>query len=277
MGLLSSSPHPGERLRSLRTSVGLTIREVERRSLEIAEARGNSDYVVSHSWLQSIERGGKSTPSIYKFYSLGVIYNRGGWEIHSFFGVRYADASKDQARFNWPATHVVGVSEGSEEGKIPFPVSSRSEFLPENTDLLSRLVQVWGDVPVALLRQLDLRKSMYGYIGQKDFTLFPVILPGSFVQIDPAQTKVKPGISRREMDRPIYFVELRETYACGWCELKDGQLSVVPHINSPQPIRRFAHPQEAEIIGRVTGVAMRIVNGGLSPMSGLPGTASGMP
>jgi hypothetical protein len=104
-----------------------------------------------------------------------------------------------------------------------------------------------------------------------------VILPGSFVQIDPAQTKVKPGISRREMDRPIYFVELREAYACGWCELKDGQLSVVPHINSPQAIRRFAHPQEAEIIGRVTGVAMRIVNGGFSPMTGLPGTASGAP
>lgn len=277
MGLLSTSSHPGERLRSLRASVGLTIREVERRSLEIAEARGNSDYVVSHSWLQSIERGGKSTPSIYKFYSLGVIYNRGCGEIHSYFGVQYENVSKDQARFNWPATHLVGASEDTEEGKIPFPVSARSEFLPENTSLLSRLVQVWGDVPVALLRQLDLRKSMYGYIGLKDFTLYPVILPGSFVQIDPAQTKVKPGISRREMDRPIYFVELRETYACGWCELKDGQLSVVPHISSPQAIRRFAHPQEAEIIGRVTGVAMRIVNGGLLPMTGPQDPAKGIP
>jgi transcriptional regulator with XRE-family HTH domain len=276
MGLLSSSPHPGERLRSLRKSVGLTIREVERRSLEIAESKGNPDYLISHSWLQTIERDGNA-PSMFKMYSLSAIYDRGCAEIHSFFGVQFADLSKDRALFGWPATHVVGASEDTEEEKISFPVGARSEFLPESTSLLSRLVQVWGDVPVALLRQLDLRKSMYGYIGQKDFTLYPVVLPGSFVQIDPAQTKIKPGISRREMDRPIYFVELRESYACGWCELRDGQLSIVPHINSPQAIRRFAHPQEAEIIGRVTGVAMRIVNGGFSAMTGLPGTASGTP
>jgi hypothetical protein len=64
--------------------------------------------------------------------------------------------------------------------------------------------------------------------------------------------------------------ELRDGYACGWCELKDGQLILVPHITSPQPIRRFSHLDEAEIIGRVTGVAMRIVGGGLSALSELP-------
>ena len=64
--------------------------------------------------------------------------------------------------------------------------------------------------------------------------------------------------------------ELRDGYACGWCELRDGYLSLVPHITSPQPIRRFSHLDEAEIIGRVTGVAMRIVGGGLSALSELP-------
>jgi transcriptional regulator with XRE-family HTH domain len=276
MGLLSPSPRPGEKLRSLRASVGLTIREVERRSQKLAETKGNPDYLVSHSWLRSIEQG-EFTPSIYKFYSLSVIYHRGCEELQSYFGVRFSDLGKDQGMFDWPATHVVGASVDTEEGRIPFPVRLRPDFHPENTDLLTRLVQVWGDVPVALIRQLDLRKSMYGYIGLKDYTLLPVILPGSFVQIDPTQTKVKTGASRRELDRPIYFIELRDSYACGWCELKDGQLSVVPHINSPQGIRRFSYPQEAEIIGRVTGVAMRIVNGGLSPLSGLPEAARSTP
>ena len=92
-----------------------------------------------------------------------------------------------------------------------------------------------------------------------------------------------PGVSGVEKLKEIEglaspdFAELRDSYACGWCELKDGQLSVVPHINSPQGIRRFTYPQEAEIIGRVTGVAMRIVNGGLSPLPGLPEAARSTP
>jgi len=111
----------------------------------------------------------------------------------------------------------------------------------------------------------------------RDYSLFPVILPGSFLQIDPTETKIKTGVWRQELERPIYFIELRDGYACGWCELKDGQLILVPHITSPQPIRRFSHLDEAEIIGRVTGVAMRIVGGGLSPMSELPPKGWGTP
>jgi transcriptional regulator with XRE-family HTH domain len=276
MGLRSPSTRSGERLRDLRVSVGLGIREVERRSQKLAETKGNPDYLVSHSWLRSIEQG-EFTPGIFKLYSLSVIYHRGYEDLLSSFGIQIADVGKDQGMFDWPATHVIGTSVDAEEGKIPFPVRLRQDFEAERTNLLTRLVQVWGDIPVALIRQLDLRKSMYGYIGSKDFTLHPVILPGAFVQIDPTQTKVKFGISRRELDRPIYFIELRDSYACGWCELKGGQLSVVPHVNSPQEIRRFSYPHEAEIIGRVTGVAMRIANGGLSPFSDLPETTRTTP
>jgi hypothetical protein len=259
----------GKRLRDFRVRVGLGIREVERRSQRLAEIRANSDYLVSHSWIRSVELG-EFTPGIFKLYSLSVLYHRGYEELLAAYGIHVTDVAKDQAMFGWPATHVVGTSSDTDVSDMPVPVRVRQEFESEKTNLLTRLVQVWGDIPVALIRQLDVRKSLYGYIGLKDFTLHPVILPGSFVQIDPKQTKVKTSASRRELDRPIYFIELRDAYACGWCELKDGQLSVVPHVNSPQEIRRFSYPHEAEIIGRVTGVAMRISNGGLSPFSELP-------
>src|SRR6267378_1116592 len=62
-----------------------------------------------------------------------------------------------------------------------------------------------------------------------------------------------------EFDRPIYFVELRNGYVCSWCQLDRGQLIVIPHPHSHQDVRRFDHPTQAEIVGRVTGVAMRIV------------------
>ena len=263
MGEQSANTSAGERLKALRISVGLGIREVERRSQQLADSKANQDYLISHSWLRSIERG--AVPSIFKLYSLSVIYHRDYEELLSWLGVRIVEIGKDQGMFDWPATHIVGASLDGEQGRIPFPLRLREEFETEQTNLLTRLVQVWGDIPVSLIRQLDLRKSLYGYIGLKDLTLHPVILPGSFVQIDPSQTKIKPGISRRELDRPIYFIELREGYACGWCELNGSQLSVVPHVNSPQQIRTFAYPADAEIIGRVTGVAMRIASQGHTP------------
>jgi hypothetical protein len=249
---------------------------VERRSQKLAQVKGNPDYLISHSWLRSIENG-KYIPGIHKFYSLSVVYHRRCEELLGLFGVNLADAAKDQAMFGWPATHLVGNSAELDEGTIPFPLRVRQELHAEGTQLLTRLVQVWGDVPVALVRQLDLRKSLYGYLGLQDYSLFPVVLPGSFLQIDPTETKIKVGVWRQELERPIYFIELRDSYACGWCELKDGQLSLVPHITSRQAIRRFSHPHEAEIIGRVTGVAMRIAGAGLSPLSELPRDGHSLP
>jgi hypothetical protein len=55
---------------------------------------------------------------------------------------------------------------------------------------------------------------------------------------------------------------LHESYAFGWCELKRGVLTLIPHPKSSREIRRFEHPREAEIIGRVTAVAMRIAKSG---------------
>jgi len=103
---------------------------------------------------------------------------------------------------------------------------------------------------------------MYGYIGLKDFTMYPLIRPGSFVQIDGNQRKIKHETWRTEFERPIYFVELRDEYVCSWCEIKEGHLIAIPHPHSSVEIRRFPYPREAEIVGRITGVAMRLCGSG---------------
>src|SRR5260370_32999031 len=88
--------------------------------------------------------------------------------------------------------------------------------------------------------------------------MYPLPRPGSFVQIDPDVKSPQAGIFRTEFDRPIYFLDLRNEYACSWCELYEGKLLLVPHPLSPAKHRLFPFPQEAEIIGQVTGVAMKI-------------------
>jgi hypothetical protein len=145
---------------------------------------------------------------------------------------------------------------------VTFPVRFDRGFDLEKTNLVSRMVEIWGEVPVALIQQLDVRHSLYGYIGAEDFTLHPMLRPGSFVQIDQTNRKIQASKWRSEYDRPIYFVELRDGYACSWCELQGNQLLLVPHPLSPCKIRAVNYGTDAEIVGQVTGVAMRIVDPG---------------
>jgi len=45
------------------------------------------------------------------------------------------------------------------------------------------MVELWGEVPIALIQHLDIRHSQYGYVGLEDYTLYPLLRPGSFVQM----------------------------------------------------------------------------------------------
>ena len=121
-----------------------------------------------------------------------------------------------------PNTHLTQLEVYDTEKTVSFPVRFDRSFDVDNTNLLSRMVEVWGEVPIALIQHLDIRHSLYGYIGLQDNTLSPLLRPGSFVQIDPHVRKVQPLRWRTEFDRPIYFVELRDGYACSWCEMQDG-------------------------------------------------------
>ena len=72
------------------------------------------------------------------------------------------------------------------------------------------------------------------------------------------ESYIQKGVWRTQFDRPIYFVELRDGYACSWCELEGRQLRLIPHPCSPCVTRCLPFPDEAEIAGRVTGIAMQL-------------------
>src|SRR5206468_46088 len=95
--------------------------------------------------------------------------------------------------------------------------------------------------------------------GLNDRTLDPLIRPGSFVEIDSQQNKIKSG-KWDEFRRPIYFVELSDIYVCSWCEISGDRLVLLPYPRSGEQIRQVRYPGEAEIIGRVIAVTMSIVN-----------------
>jgi len=249
----------GEQLKEIRSRLGITTREVTELSQRISESEGNEEFNISNAWLTEIENS-NSIPSIFKLYSLSIIYHLKFSDLLRLFGVDVQKIGRQQSEVRLQRTHPTPVEVFDQDRTVSFPVRFDRGFDVSKTNLLSRMVEVWGEVPIALIQHLDIRHSMYGYIGLQDLTLYPLLRPGSFVQVDQNIRKVQPLKWRTEYDRPIYFVELRDGYACSWCELQGGQLLLIPHPLSPCGIRQYKHGTEAEIVGRVTAVAMRIVD-----------------
>ena len=250
---------PGEQLKDLRSHLGITTRDVTEKSQRIAEAEGNYEFYISNAWLTQIENT-EATPSIYKLYSISTIYHIKFTDLLLLFGVDLQKIGKHQIALPLERTHLTNIEAPDGDRSVSFPVRFDSGFNLESTNLLSRMIETWGEVPISLIQHLDVRHAHYGFIGIHDYTLWPMLRPGTFVQIDPRLRRVQSFKWRTEFERPVYFVELRDGYACSWCELQGNQLFLVPHPLSYCGVRQFLFGSDAEIVGQVTGIAMRIAD-----------------
>lgn len=113
-------------------------------------------------------------------------------------------------------------------------------------------------MPLALLETLKVKEHRYACIGMEDYMMYPLLPPGSLVQIDESRRDIQSGGWPTEYERPIYFFELREGYACCWCHLNGDRLLLQPHSTSPCPPQMYRYPDEIEVVGQVVAVAMRL-------------------
>lgn len=248
-------PTGGQKLRALREALGFTMRDVESGSQQIARRMANEEFAVPPSRLSDIETKGV-VPSIFRLYSLAAIYRRDYRQLLSWYGVELNDIHMDVGVCQPASSHLATTRENISE--VPMPVRLDPAFVPEKTTNFGRMIEKWGVVPLSYLSNLVEDDYTYGYIGTEDFTMFPILTPGSFVQVDEKKNKATEGMWRSEFERPIYFVETREGFVCSWCHVQRDTIVLQPHPLSPVPVRVLRHPQEAEIIGQVVGVAMRL-------------------
>lgn len=251
---------PGERLKHVRAQLGITTREVAVFSKLIAEAEDNNEFLVSGPWLTQIENEKTSLPSIYKLFTLATIYGLSYANLLALYGVDITKIQTLHARLPFPKTHMTQTDEAPElkPTSLELPVRFDAGLNLGHTNLLSRMIEMWGKVPLEFIQHLDLRHRLYGFVGFGDYTLYPLLRPGSLVEIDPELKNLETPAARSEFDRPIYFVDLRNEYACSWCEIVGDRLLLLAHPLSSVKTRSFEFPKGAEIIGQVTGVAMRI-------------------
>ena len=247
---------PGQKLKKIRELLNLRYREVEEASVRIAEARGNGEFIVALSRLADIENKG-TLPTVFRLYSLSAIYRLDFAEVLSWYGVSLETLPGDAAMVELPRTHLIRFqSEDNGVAQIPLALDPGIDL--SRTVFLSRLIQRWGKLPLMLLNNLDLRSLRYGFIGTEDWSMHPLIPPGSLVVIDETRRRIANSGWNSEFERPVYFLEHREGYRCGWCLLKDGRLTVQPHPASLCDAESFDYPAEIEVVGQVTDVAMTL-------------------
>jgi transcriptional regulator with XRE-family HTH domain len=245
----------GQRLREFREKLGLSIRDVETASAQLAEKYGTPDYAISLSRLSDIETK-EITPNIYKIYSLAAIYRRSFREILGLYGIEPSNAARDAEVIKIARTHPVSTFDSIDSVMMPTQVDPA--FDHRTTTVIGRMIVNWGVVPLARLEQFKTRNYTYGYIGTDDLTMSPLLLPGSFVQIDETKRKIEEGPWRSEYERPIYFLETREGFLCSWCEWDPPSLVTRPHPMSPARGKSYRLGSEIEVLGQVVGIAMRL-------------------
>jgi hypothetical protein len=246
----------GQKLKRIREELRLKYRDVEEWSTRIANTRGNDEFIVTLSRLSDIENRG-TIPSMYRLYSLCAIYRLDIVEVLTWYGISLAALPSDAAMFDLPVTHRIGFQVGG-DGEVQVPIALDPGVDTSKTLFLSRLVQKWGKLPLMLLNHLDLRTYRYGFIGTADWSMFPIVPPGSLVVIDETRRRILDSGWSSEYERPIYFLETREGYACSWCTLRDGRLTLQPHPASSYEPQIFDYPEEIEVVGQVTRVAMTL-------------------
>jgi transcriptional regulator with XRE-family HTH domain len=235
----------GSKLRATRLAWKLTLREVEERSLRLAQQWGNPAYRISASWLDRVERENRGL-SATKLIVLASVYSLSAEDMLALIPSGAAAAPLEET-FTPNAT-ILANGPLEEQAKFWLPDGLVTDAPPEATILLPPLE---GVLPAHYRR---------GIIGRQDRTLEPMIQAGSIVLID---TQKKAIGGRREwnheFDRPIYFLLTRTGYVCGFCELdKEAEwLTLIPHALSYEPNRRWRYRKEIEVVGTVAAAFVR--------------------
>ncbi|MGB8589919.1 MAG: helix-turn-helix transcriptional regulator [Candidatus Acidiferrales bacterium] len=240
---------PGSSLRQVRERLGLTYRDVEQSSYELASKHGRPEFIIHISRLADIENAGV-TPTLHKLYTLCTLYHLDVFEVCQWYDIPLEEHFRDGFAHGAKNTHLA-----TPPRRLSLPLRFDPTFDPRRSDSLTRMVESWKQFEGALL---DGTKHRYGFVGTEDRWMDPLVRPGSLLLIDPMLQEIDAGGWQNEFERPLYFVDIRQGYRCSWCSQDRGRLILQPYPHSSSAPECYRYPEDAEIVGRVVGVAMRL-------------------
>ena len=211
----TSATDAGKRLRAARECLCLSIREVEDLSRQISLKMNAPDYFISRTWLGALEAG-KLKLNIYRLKSLSLIYRLGLDEILSFFGVDICDVSTEQKLVGLPHTYLVTPTLGGARSTLVAPLELREKVDFGSTNLVSRMFESWGEIPITLLQHMDWRNSLTVTSGSKTARFTQCCGPVRLCRSTPSKRRSSPAVgTTNSRDQSILWSFEIPLYAVG--------------------------------------------------------------
>lgn len=83
--------------------------------------------------------------------------------------------------------------------------------LQDPASAMRLLLSAWSDVPLPLMLDVDWERGPLVLIGLSDRMMWPLLPPGSLLQLDQRVRAVADG-NWPEFERPIYLIEFRNRF-----------------------------------------------------------------
>src|SRR5260370_7193850 len=104
-----------------------------------------------------------------------------------------------------PKTHLTEYESTDPPATLEIPIRFDAALNLSKTNLLPRMIESWGTVPLEFIQHFDLRHRSYGFVGLKDYTLYPLIRPAPFVDTVPYANNPRHLLPTSTFDPPTHF------------------------------------------------------------------------
>jgi hypothetical protein len=104
-----------------------------------------------------------------------------------------------------------------------------------------------------LMLAADWERNPLVLIGSNDYTMWPLLPPGSLLELHPQKRAIRNGIWT-EFERPIYLIEYQDRLNCCYAQRRGNTLLLVAHPESPAPPSRSVPFSEAIVRGQITPI-----------------------
>ena len=128
-----------------------------------------------------------------------------------------------------------------------------TSVLQDPASAMRRILSAWSNIPLLLMLDVDWDRGPLVLVGLSDRMMWPLLPPGSLLQLDPKVRTVASG-SWSEFDRPIYLIEHRGKFFCCHAERRGETLRLISHRESPAPPAVSIPFKEARVRGQVTPI-----------------------
>lgn len=128
-----------------------------------------------------------------------------------------------------------------------------TSLLQDPASATHRILSAWSDVPIPLLLDVDWARGPLVLIGLSDRMMWPLLPPGSLLQLDQSVRTVANG-SFSEFERPIYLIEYRNRFYCCHAQRRGETLRLISHAESLSPPSISVPFKEAKVRGQVTPI-----------------------